>query len=763
MVEETIEPVLAHIRDEAKKPVSVHELQEALEMDSANNRKDLMKTLNHLEDTGQLVRTRNNRYGIPEKMNLLKGTVQAHRKGFAFILPEDSGQDDVYVAPGDLAGAMNRDTVFVRIQSRSGGQSGDRSEGAVVRILERGTTRVVGTFLDYERYGFVTPDDKRLYEDVFIPKGQEHGAADGHKVVVELTKYPEGRMGAEGVVATILGHKNDPGTDILSIIHKHELPGAFPEDVQAEAAAAPDEIQTAEIERRHDLREETIVTIDGADAKDLDDAVTVKRLDNGNYRLGVHIADVSYYVKEGSAIDVEAENRGTSSYLVDRVIPMIPHRLSNGICSLNPKVDRLTLSCEMEISPEGDVVDHDIFESVIRTSARMTYTEVKEILVDQNEETRERYRALVPLFEDMEKLAGILRNKRFERGAIDFDFKEANVEMDEDGHPVDVRIIERSVAERLIEEFMLAANETIAEHFHWLKLPFIYRIHEDPDEEKLQSFLEFITSFGYVMKGRGDSIHPGALQEVLQAVKGEAEETVINTVMLRSMQQAKYDPANIGHFGLAADFYTHFTSPIRRYPDLIVHRLIRTYLVKNQTGKKTVDHWQGRLPDIAKHSSAMERRSVDAERDVDDLKKTEFMKDKIGEEFPAFVSGAANFGLFIRLENTIEGLVHVSNLTDDYYHYDERQYALIGERTANMFRIGDRVDVRVLDVNMDEPSIDFEIVGMPERKKRKSREGPKVIQGERNRPEDHKPPKNKAKGKGGGKKGKKKKSKGKQS
>ncbi|MBB6450315.1 ribonuclease R [Geomicrobium halophilum] len=755
MKEENIESILTYIREEAKKPLSVHELQDALDMHSAEDQKALMKTLNHLEEDGRLIRTRNNRYGNPEKMNLIKGTVQAHRKGFAFILPEDSNEDDVYVAPGDLAGAMNRDTVFVRIQSRSGGNSGDRAEGTVIRILERGTTRVVGTFLDYERYAFVTPDDKRLYDDVFIPKGQENGAAEGHKVVVEITKYPEGRLGAEGIVVSILGHKNDPGTDILSIIHKHELPGEFPDEVQEQAAETSDEIRQEEIERRRDLRDETIVTIDGADAKDLDDAVTVKRLDNGNYRLGVHIADVSYYVEEGSSIDIEAAERGTSTYLVDRVIPMIPHRLSNGICSLNPKVDRLTLSCEMEVSPEGDVVDHEIFESVIRTNARMTYTEVKEILEDQNEETRERYQSLVPLFEDMEALAAILRKKRFDRGAIDFDFKEAKVIMNEGGHPTDVRIMERSVAERLIEEFMLAANETIAEHFHWMKLPFIYRIHENPDEEKLQSFLEFITSFGYVVKGRGEAIHPGALQDILKAVEGEGEETVISTVMLRSMQQAKYDPSNVGHFGLAADFYTHFTSPIRRYPDLIVHRLIRSYLVNNQTGKATRDHWQGRLPDIAKHSSEMERRSVDAERDVDDLKKAEFMKDKIGEEFPAFISGAANFGLFIRLENTIEGLVHISHLTDDYYHYDERQYALIGERTANMFRIGDPIDVRVLDVNMDEPTIDFEIVGMPERKRQKRSDKPKVIQGERGQPQDHKRPK-KNKGKNGSKKGKKK-------
>lgn len=742
------EQVLTFIRDEANKPLNVKELQEALgHGESADEQKQLVKTLNELEDEGALIRTRNNRYGLPEKMNLLKGRVQAHAKGFAFIIPENEDEEDVYVAPGDLAGAMHQDIVFVRVSSRTGGNKGDRAEGTVVRILERGVSTVVGTYLDYERYGFVKPDDKHMQGDVFIPEGRNHGAAEGHKVVVELTKYPEGRQGAEGEIVRILGHKNDPGTDILSIIFKHGLPGEFPEEVTEQAANTADTIDPNEVKRRRDLREETIVTIDGADAKDLDDAVTVEELDNGNYKLGVHIADVSHYVTEGFPIDVEAADRATSSYLVDRVIPMIPHRLSNGICSLNPQVDRLTLTCEMEITPSGDVVNHEIFESVIRTNERMTYTAVNEILADRNEETRAKYESLVPLFERMEKLAAILRKKRFKRGAIDFDFKEAKVQMDEEGRPTDVAVIERSVGEKLIEEFMLCANETVAEHFHWLKLPFIYRIHEDPDDEKLQKFLEFITSFGYVMKGRGDAIHPRALQEVLETVKGEAEETVISTVLLRSMQQAKYDPTNVGHFGLAADFYTHFTSPIRRYPDLIVHRLIRTYLVNGQTGKKTTNHWQGKLPEIATHSSEMERRAVDAERDVDDLKKAEYMRDKIGEEFTGFVSGAANFGLFIRLDNTIEGMVHISHLTDDYYHYDERQYALIGERTGNMYRIGDQVDVSVLEVNMDETTIDFEIVGMPKRKQR-ARTAPKVIQGERgDRPGGKRG--NNTKGKGG--------------
>ncbi|EFV70954.1 rnr protein [Bacillus sp. BT1B_CT2] len=547
-------------------------------------------------------------------------------------------------------------------------------------------------------------------------------------------------MSAEGEVIEILGHKNDPGIDILSIIHKHGLPGDFPAEAMEQAGNTPDTIDEKDLEGRRDLRDQTIVTIDGADAKDLDDAVTVTKLKNGHYKLGVHIADVSHYVTEGSPIDQEAYERGTSVYLVDRVIPMIPHRLSNGICSLNPKVDRLTMSCEMLINPQGQVVEHEIFQSVIKTTERMTYSDVNKILVDDDEELKQKYEALVPMFKDMEDLAAILRGKRMERGAVDFDFKEAKVLVDEEGKAKDVVLRERSTAEKLIEEFMLVANETVAEHFHWMNVPFIYRIHEDPDQEKLQRFLEFVTTFGYVVKGTAGSIHPKALQSVLEEVRDRPEEAVISTVMLRSMKQAKYDPQSLGHFGLSTEFYTHFTSPIRRYPDLIVHRLIRTYLIQGKTDEATREKWAEKLPEIAEHTSNMERNAVDAERETDDLKKTEFMLDKIGEEFDGVISSVTNFGMFVELPNTIEGLVHVSFMTDDFYRYDEQHYAMIGERTGNVYRIGDEITVRVVDVNKDERNIDFEIVGMkgsrrrqkpePKQKKASKREAPSADKGE---------------------------------
>lgn len=479
-----------------------------------------------------------------------------------------------------------------------------------------------------------------------------------------------------------------------------------------QASSTPDTIDEKDLKDRRDLRDQVIVTIDGADAKDLDDAVTVTKLDDGSYKLGVHIADVSHYVTENSPIDKEALERGTSVYLVDRVIPMIPHRLSNGICSLNPKVDRLTLSCEMTINSQGQVTEHEIFQSVIKTTERMTYSDVNKILVDDDEELKQKYEPLVPMFKDMERLAQILRDKRMDRGAVDFDFKEAKVLVDDEGAVKDVVIRERSVAEKLIEEFMLVANETVAEHFHWMNVPFIYRIHEEPNAEKLQKFLEFVTTFGYVVKGTAGNIHPRALQSILDAVRDRPEETVISTVMLRSMKQAKYDPQSLGHFGLSTEFYTHFTSPIRRYPDLIVHRLIRTYLINGKVDEATQEKWAERLPDIAEHTSSMERRAVDAERETDDLKKAEYMLDKIGEEFDGMISSVTNFGMFVELPNTIEGLVHVSFMTDDYYRFDEQHFAMIGERTGNVFRIGDEITVKVVDVNKDERNIDFEIVGM---------------------------------------------------
>ncbi|PJY99461.1 ribonuclease R [Bacillus vallismortis] len=704
-----MDKLLSFMKEEAYKPLTVQELEEMLNITEAEEFKELVKALVALEDKGLIVRTRSDRYGIPEKMNLIKGKISAHAKGFAFLLPEDTSLSDVFIPPNELNTAMNGDIVMVRLNSQS---SGSRQEGTVIRILERAIQRVVGAYTETRNFGFVVPDDKKITSDIFIPKNGKNGAAEGHKVVVKLTSYPEGRMNAEGEIETILGHKNDPGIDILSVIHKHGLPGEFPADAMEQASSTPDTIDEKDLKDRRDLRDQVIVTIDGADAKDLDDAVTVTKLDDGSYKLGVHIADVSHYVTENSPIDKEALERGTSVYLVDRVIPMIPHRLSNGICSLNPKVDRLTLSCEMTINSQGQVTEHEIFQSVIKTTERMTYSDVNQILVDDDEELKQKYEPLVSMFKDMERLAQILRDKRMNRGAVDFDFKEAKVLVDEEGAVKDVVIRERSVAEKLIEEFMLVANETVAEHFHWMNVPFIYRIHEEPNAEKLQKFLEFVTTFGYVVKGTAGDIHPRALQSVLDAVRDKPEETVISTVMLRSMKQAKYDPQSLGHFGLSTEFYTHFTSPIRRYPDLIVHRLIRTYLINGKVDEATQEKWAERLQDIAEHTSSMERRAVDAERETDDLKKAEYMLDKIGEEFDGMISSVTNFGMFVELPNTIEGLVHVSFMTDDYYRFDEQHFAMIGERTGNVFRIGDEITVKVVDVNKDERNIDFEIVGM---------------------------------------------------
>lgn len=631
---ELVDRLLTYMKEESYKPLTVKELEEMMQIEDSAEFKDFVKALVYMEEKGLVVRTRANRYGLPEKMNLVRGKISGHSKGFAFLVPEEQGMDDIFIPPHETNGALNGDIALVRVTSET---SGSRREGTVVRILERGKTEIVGTYTDSKHFGFVIPDDKKFASDIFIPKEAAHGAIEGHKVVVKITSYPDGRKSAEGEVIQILGHKNDPGVDIISIIYKHGLPQEFPEEVMEQANAVPETISEKEIEGRRDLREETIVTIDGADAKDLDDAVTVTKLDNGNYKLGVHIADVSYYVTEGSPIDEEAYERGTSVYLVDRVIPMIPHRLSNGICSLNPKVDRLTLSCEMEINSSGEVVSHEIFQSVIKTTERMTYSDVNDILVDKDEELRSKYAPLVPLFEDMEELAAILHKKREKRGAIDFDFKESKVIVDEDGKPVDVVLRERSVAERLIEEFMLAANETVAEHFHWMDVPFIYRIHEDPKEDKLQRFFEFITNFGLVVKGTSNSVHPRALQEVLEAIQGKPEEVIISTVMLRSMQQAKYYDESLGHFGLSTDYYTHFTSPIRRYPDLIVHRLIRTYLIEKQVDPATQAKWEARLPEIAEHTSNMERRAVDAERDTDELKKQNSCWIKLGKNLTALL------------------------------------------------------------------------------------------------------------------------------
>lgn len=716
----TRQQILDFMREMAYKPMTYQELERHFQIESALDFKEFLKLLNELENEGQILRTRTERYGVPERMNLLRGKLQAHPKGFGFLIPDDRDHPDVYIHANDMAGAMNGDIILVRITSKSA--HGGKLEGEVVRVVSRANTQMVGLFQTQDGgYAFVIPDDKRVIRDIFIPKHAFNGAMDGHKVVVRIVAYPEGRAAAEGEVIEILGHKNDPGVDIISIIRKHMLPEAFPDEVMEEATEVPETIAESDLVGRRDLRNKRIVTIDGEDAKDLDDAVNVERLPNGNYVLGVHIADVSYYVREGSSLDREAYNRGCSVYLVDRVIPMLPHRLSNGICSLNPQVDRLTMSCEMEFDSSLNVVRHDIFTSVIKTSERMTYSNVRKLLTGEaDEELVAKYDYLMDDFRLMEELAMKLRNRRMKRGAIDFDFQESKILVDADGKPTDIVKRDRTIAEMIIEEFMLAANETVAEHFHWMKVPFLYRIHEDPDAEKLMHFMEFITNFGYVVRGKGNTVHPRALQTLLEEIKGTKEETVISTVMLRSMKQARYDAQSLGHFGLAAEYYSHFTSPIRRYPDLIIHRVIREVLESGTLDDKRHEYLAGRMEDIAKQSSERERVAVDAERETEALKKAEFMLDKVGEEFEGIISSVTNFGIFVELDNTVEGLIRLSDMHDDYYHYHEAQHALIGERTSKIYRLGDEVKVRIARVSMEEHTIDFQMVDMKPRKQKMS-------------------------------------------
>ncbi|UXV37138.1 ribonuclease R [Staphylococcus simulans] len=709
-------------------PMSVSDFQDRLGLDNADSFRDLIKVLVELEQSGLVERTKTDRYkrkGNQKNMkdNLVKGTLSQNKKGFAFLRPEDEDMEDIFIPPTKINRAMDGDTVIVEVQPSRGDFKG-KVEGEVKSIEKHSITQVVGTYTEGRHFGFVIPDDKRIMQDIFIPKGQSLGAVEGHKVLVQISKYAEGNDNPEGHVSAILGHKNDPGVDILSIIYQHGIEIELPDEVLKEAEAAPEYIEPSELEGRKDLRDELTITIDGADAKDLDDAIALKKLKNGNTQLTVSIADVSHYVKEDSALDKEAYDRGTSVYLVDRVIPMIPHRLSNGICSLNPNVDRLTLSCRMEINSDGKVVKHEIFDSVIQSDHRMTYDEVNQIITDHDENVRAQYPDVTPMLDLAKELSETLIQMRKRRGEIDFDIDEAQVIVNEEGIPVDVKMRERGEGERLIESFMLAANETVAEHFNKMEVPFIYRVHEQPKSDRLTQFFEFITNFGILVRGTGEDVSPSTLQEIHEKVKGLPEQTVVSTMMLRSMQQARYEDVNLGHFGLSADYYTHFTSPIRRYPDLVVHRLIRKYLIEDSMSGKELRKWEDKLPEIAEHTSNRERRAIEAERDTDELKKAEFMLQHIGEEFEGIVSSVANFGMFVELPNTVEGMVHVSSMTDDYYQFAEGQMAMIGERTGNVFRIGDTVKIKVVNVDVDQRMIDFQIVGMPEPRRRKSNERP---------------------------------------
>ncbi|EJD5776291.1 ribonuclease R [Staphylococcus pseudintermedius] len=710
------EEIIAIIKSADYEPMSVSDFQDALGLSSADSFRDLIKILVELEQTGMVTRTKQDRYQKQQQKTnsgLVRGTLSQNKKGFAFLRPDDQEMEDIFIPPTKINRAMDGDVVLVEVKKSRGDFRKGKFEGEVKAIESHSIKQVVGTFSEARHFGFVVPDDKRIMQDIFVPKGQELGAVEGHKVLVQITQYSDGTNSPEGQISAILGHKNDPGVDILSIIYQHGIEIEFPDDVLKEAENVPETIQPDELKGRRDLRDELTITIDGADAKDLDDAIAVKKLDNGNTELTVSIADVSYYVTEGSALDREAYDRATSVYLVDRVIPMIPHRLSNGICSLNPEVDRLAMSCRMEIDAQGQVVKHEIFESVIHSNARMTYDAVNRIITDKDAVTRAQYPEIVPMLDLAQTLSQQLIAMRKKRGEIDFDIKEAKVIVNEEGIPKEVVTRERGEGERLIESFMLIANETVAEHFNQMEVPFIYRIHEQPKSERLCQFFDFITNFGIMVKGTGEDIHPSTLQNIHEEIAGRPEDMVISTMMLRSMQQARYDADNLGHFGLAADYYTHFTSPIRRYPDLIVHRLVRKYLIEKSMDGRAMHEWEEKLPQIAEHTSNRERRAIDAERDTDELKKAEFMIQHIGDEFEGVISSVANFGMFVELPNTIEGMVNMQNMSDDYYHFDERQMALIGERKAKVYRIGDVVKVKVIHVDVDERQIDFQIVGMP--------------------------------------------------
>lgn len=697
--------ISSFMREDAYKPMPYEELKEAMQI-KGNDVENFDTALKELEAIGDIIETKKGKFGITEKMNLVPGRIQGNKKGFAFLIPNNKGIKDMFLPAENLAGAMNNDRVIVRLTV--GELNTRKSEGEVIRILERANEKIVGLFEASKNFAFVIPDDPRIYQDIFISKGDFNGAMTGHKVVVEITVWPDSRRNPEGKVIEILGHKDEAGTDIISIIRSHNLPEEFPEAVENQASSIPELVSEEDIKNRRDLRDKVIVTIDGEDAKDLDDAVGVEKLPNGNYLLGVHIADVCHYVTERSHLDNEAFKRGTSVYLVDRVIPMLPRRLSNGICSLNPQIERLTQSCDMEIDSKGKVVKYDVYESVIKTKERMTYKNVNKILTDKDPDTMERYKDLIPTFESMHELMQILGKRRATRGSIEFEFQETKIILDEKGKPVEIRPYDRGISEQIIEEFMLVCNETIAEDMFWKEAPFVYRVHEDPAPEKIEAFNEFIYNFGYHLKG-ADEIHPKALQQLVEKIKGTREERIISTLMLRSLRKARYTSTNMGHFGLAAKYYCHFTSPIRRYPDLIIHRIIKEGLHGKLVGKRLAE-LHGKLEQMADHCSIRERVAEEAERDVEDLKKAEFMKERVGQEFEGIISSVTSFGMFIELENTVEGLVRISNIDDDYYTFDEKHYSLIGERSKKTFRIGDVVKIRVDKVDVTNRNIDFALI-----------------------------------------------------
>ena len=691
------------ICDEFYVPMKLKELAMLLQVPK-DQRDELKAVMDSLEAEGKVHVTQKGKY-IKGEAKHLRGIFQANARGFGFVTVEGE-PEDIFIGEEDMGGAMQGDEVEVAITKAPEGR---RREGKILKIVNRGTQRLVGYYQSRKNFGFVVPDNERILQDIFVPAEQSKGAVTGHKVVVELTSYGGEGKKPEGRIVEILGHANDPGVDILSIVKAYDLPIEFPEKVlnQAERVAKP--VTGADMAGRKDVRDWQTVTIDGEDAKDLDDAITLTK-EGDNYILGVHIADVTNYVQENSALDREALKRGTSVYLADRVIPMLPHVLSNGMCSLNAGEDRLALSCIMTVDSKGNVIDHQIAETVVNVDERMSYTSVKKILEEHDEEECRRYQTLIPMFELMKELSEILRNRRHKRGAIDFDFPESKMVLDEDGTPLEIKAYDRNVATKIIEDFMLLANETVAEEYFWQEIPFVYRVHEAPDEEKMKKLITFIQNFGYTMHvPKGQEIRPKEVQKLLDKIEGSQEEAMISRLTLRSMKQAKYSPDNDGHFGLATKYYTHFTSPIRRYPDLQIHRIIKDNLRGRMTESRR-DHYAKILTEVTMQASSLERRADEAERETVKLKKVQYMKKFYGEEFEGVISGITKWGLYVELPNTVEGLVHVANMMDDHYDYDETHFQMVGTHTGKRYELGQKVKVRVTGCDTIARTIDFELV-----------------------------------------------------
>ena len=689
------------ICDELYVPMKLKELAILMQVPK-RDRAELTRVMDALVEDGKVELTKKGKY-IKSEKKYETGVFTSHPKGFGFVTIEGM-DEDIFIPAEQVNGAMHMDTVQLVISPTTGGK---RREGTITKILSHGMNEVVGTYEDNKTFGFVVPDNPKIAKDIFIPKERSMGAVTGHKVIVAITDYGKDGKKPEGKVTEIIGHINDPGVDIMSLVKAYNIPVEFSPKIMRRVENVSNEVSEADMAGRLDLRDWQMVTIDGEDAKDLDDAVSLTK-EGDLYRLGVHIADVSNYVQEHSALDVEAEDRGTSVYLVDRVIPMLPHKLSNGICSLNAGENRLALSCIMMIDEKGKVVDHKIAETVIKVDRRMSYTSVKKILADQDKAERAEYKELVPMFEMMEHVAAILRKKRMKRGSIDFDFPETKIILDKSGRPVDIKPYERNVATRMIEDFMLIANETVAQDYFWQEVPFVYRTHENPDEEKIKKLSTFINNFGYTLHIGSDEVHPKELQKLLSKIEGTEEEPLISRLTLRSMKQAKYTTECTGHFGLATNYYCHFTSPIRRYPDLQIHRIIKDCLRGRMNAKKA-EHYEKILPEVAKHASEMERRADEAERETDKLKKVQYMKERLGQEFTGVISGVTSWGFYVELPNTIEGLVHVTALEGDYFQFSEETYELIGEHTNIHYKLGQTVTVIAVDVDEVMRTIDFKL------------------------------------------------------